>query len=42
MNERFPLDDEVYLRGTLTVIVRRRDGRTCAGAEVHINGYGMG
>lgn len=41
MSDWSPLDDDVYLKGTLTVIVRRRDGKPKAGQLVVVRGCGF-
>jgi hypothetical protein len=41
MDDWSPLEDDVFLKGTLTVVVRRRDGRPCRGERVSIRGCGF-
>ena len=41
MGDWSPLEDDVLLKGTLTVIVRRRDGRPCVGRRVVVRGCGF-
>jgi hypothetical protein len=41
MGDWSPLEDDVLLKGTLTVFVRRRDGRPCRGQRVTISGCGF-
>ncbi|MDY3554383.1 hypothetical protein R5W24_003505 [Gemmata sp. JC717] len=41
MGDNSPLEDDVLLKGTLTVVVRRRDGRPGAGQRVRIRGCGF-
>jgi hypothetical protein len=36
-----PLEDDVLLKGTLTVVVRRRDGRPCPKKWVLLRGCGF-
>lgn len=36
-----PLEDDVLLKGTLTVIVHSRHGRPCKGQSVMIRGCGF-
>lgn len=41
MSDWTPLDEDVYLKGTLTVIVRGADGRPRAGQQISIRGCGF-
>jgi hypothetical protein len=41
MGDWSPLEDDVLLKGTLTVVVSRRDGRPAAGQEVLVKGCGF-
>jgi hypothetical protein len=42
MNDWSPLEDDVLLTGTLTVVVRgRRDGRPRTGVRVAVRGCGF-
>jgi hypothetical protein len=41
MGEWSPLEDDVLLKGTLTVVVRRPDGRPCPGRRVVVRGCGF-
>ncbi len=41
MGDGSPLEDDVLLKGVLTVIVRRRDGRPCRGHRVLVRGCGF-
>jgi hypothetical protein len=41
MNDWSPLEEDVLLKGTLTVVVRRGDGRPAAGQRVAIRGCGF-
>lgn len=41
MGDWSPLEDDVLLKGALTVVVRRRDGRPCADHQVVIQGCGF-
>jgi hypothetical protein len=41
MGDWSPLEDDVLLKGTLTIIVRRRDGRPRAGQRVQVRGCGL-
>lgn len=34
------IDNDVYLKGTLTIVVRGQDGRPRAGRRVTVCGYG--
>lgn len=43
MDDWSPLDDDVWLKGTLVVIVTsRRDGRPLPGRQVTVQGCGFG
>jgi hypothetical protein len=42
MDDWSPLEEDVWLKGTLTVVVRRRNGRPCVGQEVIVRGCGFG
>src|SRR5213596_2747258 len=41
MNEWSPLEEDVFLKGLLTVVVRRRDGRPLSDRRVMIRGCGF-
>jgi hypothetical protein len=41
MSEWSPLERDVLLKGLLTVVVRRRDGRPASGQRVSIRGCGF-
>ncbi|MGL4424393.1 MAG: hypothetical protein ACRCZF_27305 [Gemmataceae bacterium] len=41
MGDWSPLEDDVLLKGTLTVIVRRRDGRPQVGMQIRVRGCGF-
>jgi hypothetical protein len=41
MDDWSPLEEDVLLKGRLTVVVRRRDGRPRAGQRVMIRGCGF-
>lgn len=41
MGDWSPLEEDVLLKGTLTVIVRRPDGRPRAGQQVVVRGCGF-
>jgi hypothetical protein len=41
MSEWSPLERDVLLKGSLTVVVRRRDGSPCSGQRVSIRGCGF-
>lgn len=41
MHDWSPLEDDVLLAGTLTVVVRRRNGRPRAGLRVVVRGCGF-
>jgi hypothetical protein len=41
MGDWSPLEDDVLLKGTVTVVVRRRDGRPRAGQRVIVRGCGF-
>jgi hypothetical protein len=41
MGDWSPLEDDVLLKGTLTVVVRRPDGRPLAGQRVVVRGCGF-
>jgi hypothetical protein len=41
MGDWSPLEDDVLLKGTLTVVVRRRDGRPYPGRRVEVRGCGF-
>ncbi|MFL5327331.1 MAG: hypothetical protein ACJ8C4_00315 [Gemmataceae bacterium] len=41
MSEWSPLDGDVLLKGLLTVIVRRRNGRPCNDQQVMVRGCGF-
>ena len=41
MNDWSPLEDDVLLKGLLTVVIRRRDGRVRPGQRVTVRGCGF-
>ena len=41
MDDWSPLEDDVFLKGVLTVIVRRPDGRPLARQRVTVRGCGF-
>jgi hypothetical protein len=41
MNDWSPLEDDVLLKGRLAVLVRRPDGRPCAGRRVVVRACGF-
>jgi hypothetical protein len=41
MGDWSPLEEDVFLKGTLTVVVRRRNGRPRAGQQVRVRGCGF-
>lgn len=41
MGEWSPLEGDILLKGWLTIVVRRRDGRPCANQRVVIRGCGF-
>ncbi len=41
MGDWSPLDEDILLKGTLTVVVRRRDGRPSRGQRVSVRGCGF-
>lgn len=41
MSDWSPLEEDVLLKGTLTVLVLSRSGRPCSGQEVVIRGCGF-
>ncbi len=41
MGDWSPLEDDVLLKGSLTVIVTRPNGRPCAGQRVVVKGCGF-
>ena len=41
MSDWSPLEEDVYLKGTLTVVLRRRDGRPCRGRRVTVRACGF-
>jgi hypothetical protein len=41
MGDWSPLEDDVLLKGMLTVVVRRRDGRPRSGQRVTVYGCGF-
>jgi hypothetical protein len=41
MRDDSPLDDDILLRGTLTVVVRRRNGLPSIGRMVTVRGCGF-
>lgn len=41
MSDWSPLEEDVYLKGLLTVVVQRPDGRPCRGRRVIVRGCGF-